>query len=42
MEDKENETLIIFNGEIYNYKLLRSDLENKEKNFFKFRHRGDT
>ena len=34
MEDKENETLIIFNGEIYNYKLLRSDLEKQGEKFF--------
>ena len=34
MLDKENGNLIIFNGEIYNYKSLRKDLEKQGERFF--------
>ena len=33
MEDKENTCSIVFNGEIYNYKNLRQDLEKKGSTF---------
>ena len=41
MHSKDGEWVIVFNGCIYNFKELRSDLIDKGHKFYSFRHRSN-